>query len=262
MGTAEQVIGAVTGDRSDVRITAKVGSPRPAFTTARTVLRAAKRLVAAGAPLGPGLGGAAASPGAGFDFDAATMARSLERSLRALRRERVDALLLHEGDPAPLGAAPIAFLAAEQARGRTGTIGVATGARVQPGWRLPAGWVAQAAVDPALLTAAGDEPAPAFLHGIGKTVLYLADHDARFARWLHTAAASIPPTIADPLTARLAVGFARLHAHAPASGLIFASIGAERLAAFLRAVHFIDAERGAAAFAGALPSLDPRRAIP
>lgn len=58
-------------------------------------------------------------------FDAASARRSLEQSLRTLRTDRVDALLLHEPAPSDLTTEVVEFLLESVEAGRAGAVGVA-----------------------------------------------------------------------------------------------------------------------------------------
>ena len=253
IGTAEEVVGDVLAGHPDARITAKVGSLRPSHAVARTYARALKGLLKRRAsPLRDDFTPPEPNRrGGGYDFSRVAMERSLARSLHALRRERVDVLLLHEVYPADIDEKKLSFLADARTRGTAGAVGYSNGATADLTMTaaMPDGYVGQAAATPAMVTGANILHAPEFLHNIANTTLYSARNDAAFARWLDQAVARIPAAVADRRTAAIAAGYARLHGLLPNRGLIFASIDPDRLAAFLGAIRHIDAELGAAAFA-------------
>ncbi len=120
LGTAEEVLGEVIGNRPDVVIATKVGIPRPPYSARANLLRRFAKPVldrARGiktiarkfyAPK-------AAMPGAEkprFDFSESSIRNSIEDSLRRLRRDRIDVYLLHEPRPDDLTADLSARLAA------------------------------------------------------------------------------------------------------------------------------------------------------
>lgn len=101
LGASEPVLGeALKGRIETVTVFTKAGLPRPA---APTLMQTARRLIKPLASRIPGLRQAVlkgmavrATPA---NFDPAFIAQSFTTSLRLLRRERVDGLLLHEATP-------------------------------------------------------------------------------------------------------------------------------------------------------------------
>jgi aryl-alcohol dehydrogenase-like predicted oxidoreductase len=109
-GAAEKAIGQVVGDRDDVTVATKVGIA-PANVTRIALARLLGRTAEASAGL----------------FAPAAVGKQLEGSLRRLRRERVDVLLLHEVDPKQVTPELIAALDALRREGRLDRAGIATG---------------------------------------------------------------------------------------------------------------------------------------
>jgi aryl-alcohol dehydrogenase-like predicted oxidoreductase len=109
-GAAEEAIGRVVGGRDDVSVATKVG-----IAPAGVARIALARLL-----------GRAAGASAGL-FAPTAVRKQLEESLRRLRRERVDVLLLHEVDPIQVTPELIAALDALQREGRVDRAGIATG---------------------------------------------------------------------------------------------------------------------------------------
>lgn len=106
MGTSEEVLGDVVGNMPDVIIATKVGLPRPAYSSRNNIIRKfvkplldqsrlaktlARRLYASRS------GGVGDRAGSVFHTD--FVMRSVDESLRLLRRARLDVLLAH--DPTP-----------------------------------------------------------------------------------------------------------------------------------------------------------------
>lgn len=247
MGTAEAVLGSALDGRPDVRVTAKVGSTRPRFAGLRTYARALKGMVRErGSPLRDSFAPLTVTPRAGDGWTREAMERSIDRSRRALRRERFDLLLLHEICPADIDEGLLAFLADMRARGVAAAVGYSTGAALDSAAvaRAPVELVGQSGVTLAMLNGERIGGEPAFLHSIANTVLFGQRTDATFGRWLVTASALIPESVVDRRTATITAGFARLRALWPDRGLIFASIDPGRLAAFLAAVAHVDRHVG------------------
>ena len=100
-GTADEVLGEVIGDSTEVTIATKVGPPRPVYSPTTDRIRVlAKRVLGA---LGPLKRAALAAQAATrpnerprWDFSAAAQKATLEQSLRNLRRSAVDVYLAHE----------------------------------------------------------------------------------------------------------------------------------------------------------------------
>ena len=103
LGLAEGVLGRVVGDSPNVTITTKTGIAAPrhgqALSLVRTLVKPlVARLPAMRARLASGIAAPATSYGR-FALD--DMRASVEASRKALRRDRIDLLLLHEPPPAP-----------------------------------------------------------------------------------------------------------------------------------------------------------------
>lgn len=253
LGTAEAVLGSVLTDRSDIRVTVKLGSARPRWgrllTYARALKGAARPRVS---PLRDDF--VPASPAAAGDAPLLSpegMRRSLDHSRRALRRDRFDLLLLHEITPDRIDQRHIDLLEEERRDGRAEAVGWSTGAVVDRSLldRTPAGWLCQASVRPEMLSGGADRGEPLYLHSVANVTLFRQRTDAGFGRWMTSAADLIPEAVADRRTAAIAAVYARLHAVSPDRGLLFASIDPHRLRAFLTAIGHIDAHVGVAAFA-------------
>lgn len=130
LGTAETVLGRFLRTVPDgVTIATKVGiTARPAAALLRAVNRPARSLVRRF----PGLRGRTTQAigtavHASTDFSHANRTRSLERSLRALGRSRIDLLLLHEVQLSDLqDSSVVDWICAQRDRGIVGCIGIAT----------------------------------------------------------------------------------------------------------------------------------------
>jgi aryl-alcohol dehydrogenase-like predicted oxidoreductase len=180
-GSAELSVGRfLARRRDDVTVVAKVGIAPPRGGRAAPVLR---RLGRGARPIAPKEARA-----------------SLERTLRALRTDRVDVLLLHECSAAALDEGWRAFLEDSLAAGRARATGIAT----------------NAAESEKILAAAGDDPFPAIAQVAAGTPVPL-DRGAIF----HSVFAS-GATIAEALAAH------------PRSVVLFATTSAERLVANAR----------------------------
>ena len=253
MGTAEAVLGSVLAGRPDVRITAKVGSARPRWGVPMTYARALKAAIKPRvSPLRDSFTPPTPPPlrPAGSAMSVAAMARSLDISRQALRRERLDLVLLHDIWGPDLDEARVAFLDQVKALGVATAVGWSTGAvvDVRPMSHVPREWKTQAAASPATLRHGGSAPAPDYLHTIANTALLCQRTDAVFGAWLTAASALVPEGVADRRTATIAVAYMRVHALLPDRMLIFASIDAGRLSAFLAAIVHLDRQIGADAF--------------
>ena len=128
-GEAESALGEFLSRRREaVTVTTKLGILPPrrsrALDTAKTAARVAARRVPGLRPL---LRRRAESMTQGGSFDVATARESLETSLRELRIETVDFLLLHECRPEDLGTEGLAdFLGRSVREGKVRHFGVAT----------------------------------------------------------------------------------------------------------------------------------------
>lgn len=101
-GTAEEALGHVIGNSRDVVVTTKVGPPRQAYSSTKMYLRSLVKpvldqvrsiKVLVGGVVGPR---PRTAPRPRYDFSQAAIERSLEESLRRLRRDQVDIFLAHE----------------------------------------------------------------------------------------------------------------------------------------------------------------------
>ena len=256
MGTAERVLGSVLAGRPDVRVTAKVGSLRPRFATARTWARAVKAVAKPrSTPLREEFTPLSANAhSAPLQLSREAMVRSVEISRNMLQRQRLDALLLHEVQQADVGDTAIAVMETMLAQGIAAEVGYSTGTMAEPGSAdsLPKHWIAQTAVSPDMLVGPAPRHASDFLHTIVNTVFFRQRSDEAFAGWLVGASELIPETVADRRTALIVAGYARLHTLMPDHGLIFASIVPDRLAAFLAGVTHVDRNVGAERFGESL----------
>lgn len=137
MGTAEEVLGVVLASVADVTITTKVGIQRAAYSRRRAVVRrVAKPLLDRRRTL-KALARRAAPTGTQrepFVFSSDAIRRSLEESLEKLRRESVDAFLLHEPLSSDLNAETEHCLDLLAGQGLFSTYGVGIDAR-SPRWR-------------------------------------------------------------------------------------------------------------------------------
>ncbi|QDU58477.1 aldo/keto reductase [Aeoliella mucimassa] len=109
-GTAEEALGKVIGDDSQVVVTTKVGQPHLPYPTAKMFLRETikpaldratffkrwltKRVVSTAPPTNRPR----------YDFSLETMEKSIAKSLANLRRSKLDVVLAHEPHPDDLGA--------------------------------------------------------------------------------------------------------------------------------------------------------------
>jgi aryl-alcohol dehydrogenase-like predicted oxidoreductase len=116
-GLAERELGRHFGATSAVTIATKFGLTSPFGRDLPAAFVAPSRLLARAIP-------GFANPR--VDFSVAAAERSLTQSLRALRRERVDLLLIHEPDRALIDEDALAeWLRTERQRGRIGAWGIA-----------------------------------------------------------------------------------------------------------------------------------------
>lgn len=132
LGTAEAVLGSALHKRRDaVTITTKVGLPGARLSLPKLLLRSAAAPLRArfpslgrGAP-GPAAGAApaAASPRQAR-FDLGFVRGSVEESLRRLRTDHVDVLLLHEAWPEDVTEELVRYLEDGRAAGRFRAIGI------------------------------------------------------------------------------------------------------------------------------------------
>jgi aryl-alcohol dehydrogenase-like predicted oxidoreductase len=128
LGTAEDVLGAaLLGRRGEVTIASKFGLPRPRLSVRTQVLRfvaaPARRLAAPLLRRREHLQAGTVPPRG--DFSVATAMQSLEDSLRRLRTDYLDILLLHEATAADLSDELLRFLDAKRRDGVIRAVGVA-----------------------------------------------------------------------------------------------------------------------------------------
>lgn len=247
MGMAEDVVGQVTEGLADVRVTAKVGSTRPSHPLARSWLRRFRRAIGAGqrtldAPFEPFPPPATNNGGA---FDPGSMLVSFRQSLTALRRERVDLLLLHEAYAEDVHPAVIAFLDEARTDGLADRVGYAHGATGDEATDacFPAGYHAQFAIPPLWFQGQATSLASSLtLHSLAKVGFWLAGRDSDFGRRLAKAAGEVGR--ADDKASQIACLFALAHLQRPDARLIFASTDQKRTAAFFEVVRRIDADGG------------------
>ena|GEM_PF-1331537 len=110
MGTAEEVLGAVLGNSTDVVVATKVGIPRPPYSErANLIRRFGKPVLDRVRPLKTMARRFYAAPQkqpaqrSGGDFSDAAIQASIEESLRRLKRDRLDVYLAHEPQKEDLG---------------------------------------------------------------------------------------------------------------------------------------------------------------
>lgn len=261
MGTAEALVGALFGTDPEVSITAKIGSRRPRLPLARTIarrllrtVRGSRQALIADDPR------PAVSPPTGY-FDPSFMRRSLEISLDRLCRRPVDYLLLHEVQPALIDAGLISFMEQALECGFARRVGYANGGGDDPGMRaaFPAGWIAQAAIAPDMLTAAQPSPDPApaptsdmvtgsvgqaasttILHTVIKTGRWLIATDPRYAIASRETVSTFERLV-SPEALGILLPFYLAATNVPHAKLIYASSDRTRVAAILGAAEQIDA---------------------
>ena len=245
LGTAEGLVGSVLAADPLVVVTAKIGFERPSHPFLKTIARRTLRSVRGGprapsfyAPSAPGQD----LPEAGC-FDPAFMARSLEITRERLRRGTVDYLLLHESYASPPLPGTVAFLDEAIAQGHARQVGYANGALYDPALRaaVPPSWIAQSAIDPAMLLGPVDLPAaPTILHTLIKTDAWLRATDLRYKA---AAAVTIDAFRAVAAAEAIAVllPYCLAAGNLPGVKLIYTSSVPARLASILGAAEAIDA---------------------
>ena len=134
LGTAEEVLGAVIGNASEVVIATKVGVPRPVYSERVNVARKLARSVLGRLPALKGLARRAvgnlqsSEDRPRYDFSNSGIRASLEVSLKKLRRGSADVLLAHEPHPLDLCEEVAARFEALRAEGLIKAFGVGIGA--------------------------------------------------------------------------------------------------------------------------------------
>ena len=247
MGTAEAVVGEAVsrwhGPR--IEIVAKSGIEPPRFAYARTLLRAAKRIVrspeprdlAAWQPVEP-----QARFGQG-QFSPQAMAASVARSRELL--PHIDRLLLHGCGPDECTPDVQAALDA-LARPLDAQPGYAIAARFDEACdaRYPPHYFAETAIDPALLAArrtltVGKTP---LFHSLVPTATWLEGRDPQFRSDLAARSARLGRH--DPATARVAAIFALAAERVVDARFVFSSTDAVRLGRLLAALTDIAEQPG------------------
>lgn len=240
VGTAEDAIGRLVGSDTAVRITAKVGSARPGHAKLKSFARLGLRAIR-GPRHAPDYQPPTSRPRSGC-FEPDFMARSLETSLKALRRSRVDLLLLHEAFAEDLTPMVLDFLDQVRREGHADAIGYSNGMPYDAALhadRAPA-LIAQTAVDPAALTSTlPDSEANVIFHSLIKTAAWLRRSDPRFARGERAVA-----RVLDGVPAiEFALPYVLAARRWPDARFIYATSMTPRLDAFVRAVQALDDAR-------------------
>jgi hypothetical protein len=240
IGTAEDTIGRLVGRDAAVRITAKVGSTRPAHGQLKSYARFALRAVR-GPRHAPDYQPPSSGPQSGC-FEPEFMAKSLEASLKALRRPRIDLLLLHEAFAEDLTPSVLNFLEQVRRDGRAGAIGYSNGMPYDA--TLHAAWggelIAQTAVDPAALTVASPSAeTKVIFHSLIKTAAWLRRTDRRFA----SGESAFGNALAGVPAAEAILPYALAARRWPDARFIYATSLLARLDSFLRTVEALDDAR-------------------
>lgn len=145
MGTAEEVLGEVVGDNRDVVIATKVGIRRPPYSPLKAAVRRyAKPLLDTSRPLkefarsvymlSRQKNAAAQGRPVLHDFSTANVHRSLEESLRLLKRSRADVYMAHDPSADDLTPATAEVFQTLVTAGTIGCFGAAITA-ASPPWR-------------------------------------------------------------------------------------------------------------------------------
>lgn len=223
MGAAEELLGSAVGAGSIIHT--KVGSSRPAWSSLRGWAKYLRNSVHNRAtvervniaPL------RYQEPDHAMDFSPAAIVRSLNRSRRLLRRDRLDLVLLHEAEPWQLPDDSLSLLAAEQKTGRIGQLGFAHSG---PMLRENPGWLAQTVPWPEALLGRGDG---CIYHSILRAA---SSGDAIFSAELEQTKMSLGLAEAGA-AGRYLSALVWLHQRQPNAGLVFATSAASRLGQFL-----------------------------
>lgn len=159
LGLAENVAGEVLAGNPDVTIATKVGIGRPGNAGLKSLARQVlKPLLRATPALRARLARQAQAGADRNQFDPASVTASVEDSLKRLRRDCVDALLLHAPDPTDLTPTLSETLLAMEAQGRVRTLGSSSNGDVDT--VAPFGVLTQCRWNPA-----APAPAPSIVHG-------------------------------------------------------------------------------------------------
>lgn len=234
MGAAEGLLGEVTASAPGVEIATKLGSLRPSYPALRGWAKLGYRLSglhrADDGAIGPTRRYSGPLPGMDHSTDACR--RSFERSLKLLRRERIELLFLHEAEPGDVPPETVSLIKHWHSQG---LIDAAGAAHQGPAGALPAGWVAQIAPDPAAFSRANFNAAPQRFHSIRTVAQFAAQADPGLAQRLASAVNQIgdgDPNGLAPL--------ALLAALKPNAQLIYATTAQDRLEAFIRTWRSLD----------------------
>lgn len=193
-GEAERVLGELArGRREELTIATKLGIAPPRRRHGLAIARAAARPLVRAVP---SLRGVARRRAEGMathgSFDLETARGSLEASLRELRTDHVDVLLLHECEPADVTPELLELLRERVVAGQVRRYGVATGveaARAILAAHPDESLVAQVpfdvarGVEPPLETGAGDLVMHSTLAGLGRLHDLLISSDGDLERW-------------------------------------------------------------------------------
>ncbi|RKE43622.1 MULTISPECIES: aldo/keto reductase [unclassified Sphingomonas] len=127
LGLAEDVLGdALAGDAA-VTIATKVGIARPGHAGLKSLARSVLKPLFSATPALRRRLGANASGGTRGQFGAAQIEASVTESLRRLKRDTVDVLLLHQPDPESIGPEVAATMARTMSDHRAVSVGSGTG---------------------------------------------------------------------------------------------------------------------------------------
>jgi aryl-alcohol dehydrogenase-like predicted oxidoreductase len=127
LGLAEDVLGEALAGDAAVTIATKVGIGRPGHAGLKSVARQLLKPLLSAAPALRRRLGAKAGEGARGQFEPGQVEVSIADSLRRLRRDRVDALLLHQPTLDAISPALVATMDNLVARGHINALGSGTG---------------------------------------------------------------------------------------------------------------------------------------
>jgi hypothetical protein len=127
LGLAENVLGEALGGDSAVTIATKVGIARPSNAGLKSLAQSVLKPIFAATPALRRRLGAKAGGGARGQFAVTQIEASVTESLRRLKRDTVDVLLLHQPDPESIGPEVAATMARTMADRRAASVGSGTG---------------------------------------------------------------------------------------------------------------------------------------
>ncbi|EJL32331.1 putative oxidoreductase, aryl-alcohol dehydrogenase like protein [Novosphingobium sp. AP12] len=180
LGLAEDVLGDVLAGDSSVTIATKVGIARPSNAGLKSLARQLLRpLLVATPALKQRLASEAQKSVPRNQFGPDQIETSFAESLRRLRREHVDALLLHQPEPGSIGAETAAAMERLVADGRAGAVGSGTGNDLAA--LVPFGTVRQYRWSPAVTPQAGTTD---IVHGLLRRYPRFADPSTDFSQRL------------------------------------------------------------------------------